>query len=238
MPDTLVRDRRRLGAGAADARHHEGADAEPDLGFRFHRRTLRIRAPRLPCRRRAPYGATTCPASHKVADFEQFQCVAESLERMQIVIGNVLSADEVALVREALARATFEDGRETAGFAARLVKNNRQAASDRKIETVRKLVEERILGNDVFALAVRPKALDLGDVLALRARHALRQPCRRRADAGHAHRRVVHAVPVRARQLRRRRAGDRERVGRGRREACRPAASSPIRRPRCITSPR
>jgi len=37
---------------------------------------------------------------------------------MQIVIGNVLSADEVALVREALAQAAFEDGRETAGFAA------------------------------------------------------------------------------------------------------------------------
>jgi PKHD-type hydroxylase len=78
---------------------------------------------------------------------------------MQIVIGNVLSADEVALVRETLAHATFEDGRETAGFAARLVKNNRQATNDRTIETVRKLVEERILGNDVFAMAVRPKAL-------------------------------------------------------------------------------
>lgn len=78
---------------------------------------------------------------------------------MQIVIGNVLSSDDVALVHEALSRATFEDGRETAGFAARLVKNNRQATNDRKIETVRKLVEERILGNDVFAMAVRPKAL-------------------------------------------------------------------------------
>jgi PKHD-type hydroxylase len=78
---------------------------------------------------------------------------------MQIVIGNVLSADDVALVRAALARATFEDGRETAGFAARLVKNNRQAANDRRTETVRKLVEERISANDVFALAVRPKAL-------------------------------------------------------------------------------
>src|SRR3954466_8642310 len=77
---------------------------------------------------------------------------------MQIVIGNILSADEVTLVRETLAQATFEDGRETAGFAARLVKNNRQA-NDRRTETVRKLVEERILGNDVFALAVRPKAL-------------------------------------------------------------------------------
>jgi PKHD-type hydroxylase len=77
---------------------------------------------------------------------------------MQIVIGNILSGDEVALIRETLARASFEDGRETAGFAARLVKNNRQA-SGRKTETVRRLVEERILAHEVFALAVRPKAL-------------------------------------------------------------------------------
>lgn len=78
---------------------------------------------------------------------------------MQIVIGNVLSAEDITLVSETLSRAAFEDGRETAGFAARLVKNNRQATNDRKIETVRKLVEERILGNDLFAMAVRPKAL-------------------------------------------------------------------------------
>lgn len=77
---------------------------------------------------------------------------------MQIMIGNVLSAEEVDLVRETLAQATFVDGRETAGFAARLVKNNRQA-DDRATDTVRKLVEERILGHDVFALAVRPKTL-------------------------------------------------------------------------------
>jgi PKHD-type hydroxylase len=78
---------------------------------------------------------------------------------MQIVIGNVLSADEIALVRQTLARANFEDGRETAGFAARMVKHNRQAANDGKIDTVRKLVEARIRGHEVFALAVRPKAL-------------------------------------------------------------------------------
>jgi PKHD-type hydroxylase len=78
---------------------------------------------------------------------------------MQIVIGNVLSADEIALVRETLANANFEDGRETAGFAARMVKHNRQAANDGKIETVRKLVESRILDHEVFALAVRPKTL-------------------------------------------------------------------------------
>ena len=77
---------------------------------------------------------------------------------MQIVIGNVLSGEDIDLVRATLAQATFVDGRDTAGFAARQVKHNRQA-DGRKTETVRKLVEERILAHEVFALAVRPKAL-------------------------------------------------------------------------------
>jgi len=79
---------------------------------------------------------------------------------MHILISNVLALQEIEMIRAALDRARFDDGRETAGFAARVVKNNRQAAaSDRRLETVRKLVAERILGNEVFQLAVRPKAL-------------------------------------------------------------------------------
>jgi PKHD-type hydroxylase len=78
---------------------------------------------------------------------------------MQIAIANVLSGDELDTVRAVLAHVPFVDGRETAGFAARLVKNNRQAAADRKLDTVRALVAERIRENDVFRLAVRPKAL-------------------------------------------------------------------------------
>jgi len=79
---------------------------------------------------------------------------------MQIVIGDVLSAEEIRLVRASLRRVRFVDGAATAGFAARLVKNNRQAeASTRSLETTRKLVADRILGNDIFRRAVRPKAL-------------------------------------------------------------------------------
>ena len=79
---------------------------------------------------------------------------------MQIVIGNVLSAEEVETSVVTLERARFVDGRATAGFAARTVKNNQQAeSSDRSLETIRKLVAERIVGNEVFRLAVRPKAL-------------------------------------------------------------------------------
>jgi PKHD-type hydroxylase len=79
---------------------------------------------------------------------------------MQILIGEVLSAGDVKTIRTALGRAKFIDGRATAGFAARTVKNNTQAAGgDRSIETIRKLAAERILANEVFRLAVRPKAL-------------------------------------------------------------------------------
>lgn len=77
---------------------------------------------------------------------------------MQIVIGNVLSTAEVALVREALAGARFVDGRATAGFAARIVKNNTQVEGS-ELETLRTLIGKRILENEVFRLAVRPKAL-------------------------------------------------------------------------------
>src|SRR4030095_8212883 len=40
-----------------------------------------------------------------------------------------------------------------------LVKNSRQAEGPRSLDTIRKLVAERILGNEVFRLAVRPKML-------------------------------------------------------------------------------
>jgi PKHD-type hydroxylase len=79
---------------------------------------------------------------------------------MQIVIANVLTADEIDTVRAALKQAKFIDGRATAGFAARTVKHNEQAdGTDRSLETVRSLIAERIMGNTMFLLAVRPKAL-------------------------------------------------------------------------------
>jgi PKHD-type hydroxylase len=79
---------------------------------------------------------------------------------MQLIIANVLSRADLTIVRNALKRAKFVDGRATAGFAARLVKNNQQVdAADRSIENIRKLVTERITKNELFKLAVRPKML-------------------------------------------------------------------------------
>jgi len=80
---------------------------------------------------------------------------------MQIVIGNVLSAADLDSLRAGLDGAHFVDGRETAGFAARTVKHNLQSASEPALDAPRALVRERILANEVFGLAVRPKALSL-----------------------------------------------------------------------------
>ena len=53
---------------------------------------------------------------------------------MQLVIADVLTVDDLATVGAALGRARFVDGRDTAGFAARTVKNNQQTAgSDRSL---------------------------------------------------------------------------------------------------------
>jgi PKHD-type hydroxylase len=79
---------------------------------------------------------------------------------MQIVIGKLLPAAELDTIRGVLKRVRFVDGRGTAGFAARLVKNNSQAeGAERSLETIRKLIAERVLGNEVFRQAIRPKAL-------------------------------------------------------------------------------
>ena len=79
---------------------------------------------------------------------------------MQIVFGDILKADDLVSVRKALANVRFIDGKETAGFAARRVKDNQQAdATDRSLDAMRALVAKRILDNDLFRMAVRPKQL-------------------------------------------------------------------------------
>jgi PKHD-type hydroxylase len=79
---------------------------------------------------------------------------------MQIVIADILKPDDLTTVHAALAKARFIDGRETAGFAARQVKDNRQADSrDKSLDAARSLVAARIMENDLFRIAARPKTL-------------------------------------------------------------------------------
>jgi PKHD-type hydroxylase len=79
---------------------------------------------------------------------------------MQIVIADVLSQKEVKAARLALKHARFVDGRTTAGFAARQVKRNLQVdRTDRSLDAQRKLIADKIISNELFRLAARPKAL-------------------------------------------------------------------------------
>lgn len=78
---------------------------------------------------------------------------------MILPIGNILTQAEIEDARAALASLRFEDGGRTAGWNAKLVKNNRQAAPGARADALKTLLAERILANEVFAAAVRPKAL-------------------------------------------------------------------------------
>jgi PKHD-type hydroxylase len=79
---------------------------------------------------------------------------------MQIMISNVLDGDDLATVQAAMDQVEFGDGRATAGFAARLVKHNLQVeGSNRSLDSIRKLISDRIMNNDIFRMAARPKAL-------------------------------------------------------------------------------
>lgn len=78
---------------------------------------------------------------------------------MILAIADVLSKADLDDARQALGRATFVDGRATAGWAARLVKSNLQAEPDAALEGVRDMIEQRLRQHAVFALATRPKTI-------------------------------------------------------------------------------
>ncbi len=79
---------------------------------------------------------------------------------MLIQIANVLDPATLADVQATLAGLTFEDGRSTAGWSARLVKDNQQVPrGDAKAEPLKQKLAVSIAENEVFQLAVRPKRL-------------------------------------------------------------------------------
>ncbi|MCP8937372.1 Fe2+-dependent dioxygenase [Alsobacter sp. SYSU M60028] len=78
---------------------------------------------------------------------------------MIITIQDVLNTDDLQTIMGVVPQLAYEDGRATAGWAAREVKDNEQASPGRALDALRCMISQRILANEVFALAVRPKAL-------------------------------------------------------------------------------
>lgn len=78
---------------------------------------------------------------------------------MILAIADLLNAADLEIVGSALAGASFSDGRDSAGWSARLVKSNLQAREGEACEHARGLIAERLLAHVVFALATRPKRI-------------------------------------------------------------------------------
>jgi PKHD-type hydroxylase len=79
---------------------------------------------------------------------------------MFYVIADVLDRAAVAAAVGVLDKAKFVDGRATAGWHARLVKNNLQApAGDTAVDALRASLAAAIAGNALFEAVARPKAL-------------------------------------------------------------------------------
>jgi len=79
---------------------------------------------------------------------------------MIICIANVLTDEELQLIRSQLESANFVDGKVTAGWHARLVKQNTQLPKDSPIlQEVRSLVLKAVQRHPVFQMAVRPKRI-------------------------------------------------------------------------------
>ena len=121
---------------------------------------------------------------------------------MYYVIADILDAGGIAAARETLAGAKFVDGRATAGWHAKLVKNNLQASgADKAVADLRETLAAKIGDHQLFRLAARPKALTPLILSRYEPGMEYGTPCRRRADERHAHRRLLHALPERSGQL-------------------------------------
>lgn len=79
---------------------------------------------------------------------------------MYLIVGEVISAEEVRAARQVLDTAVFKDGRATAGWHAKEVKHNLQASSgDKAVVDLRAELTKKIEGNTLFRMFVRPRKL-------------------------------------------------------------------------------
>ncbi|MEO0532696.1 MAG: Fe2+-dependent dioxygenase [Cyanobacteria bacterium P01_A01_bin.123] len=79
---------------------------------------------------------------------------------MILCIGDVLTPDELALIAEKLKTAEFADGKLTAGWHARLVKQNTQLPKESPaLKALRSLIDIALHRNRLFQMAAYPKRI-------------------------------------------------------------------------------
>ena len=78
---------------------------------------------------------------------------------MLLCLREVLTAEDLAQVRDIAGEAGFDDGRRTAGRAARDVKNNLQMETGPRIDTVRGIVRRALDRHALFGGFAQPKSI-------------------------------------------------------------------------------
>jgi PKHD-type hydroxylase len=76
-----------------------------------------------------------------------------------LAIENVVAAEHLQALRNDLSEFDFAPGDATAGWAARLVKQNAQAVADPRSESWRDRLAAMLVGHALFAIAARPKRI-------------------------------------------------------------------------------
>lgn len=74
-------------------------------------------------------------------------------------IEQIFSPDELAEIRQVLDKAEFVDGKLTAGWHAKLVKNNQQLKVGTSQKELQAKVRATLLKNPLFQAAIRPKSI-------------------------------------------------------------------------------
>ena len=78
---------------------------------------------------------------------------------MIVCISDLLTAEELDYIGKALSVADFVDGRLTAGWHAKLVKQNQQLSKTPDTEALKNLVRKALQKNPLFQAVARPKAI-------------------------------------------------------------------------------
>ncbi len=77
---------------------------------------------------------------------------------MIVILNDLLNPIEVTRIRDALATAQWQDGGNTAGRHAKLVKTNEQAVGP-QVEAPRRVVADALARNELFKMAALPRAM-------------------------------------------------------------------------------
>ncbi|MBD2109554.1 Fe2+-dependent dioxygenase [Nodosilinea sp. FACHB-13] len=78
---------------------------------------------------------------------------------MIVCIADLLTPDEVAQIKAGLAQAAFVPGETTAGWHAKLVKQNEQAAKQAAVEPLKAVVQKALARNPLFQAIAFPRII-------------------------------------------------------------------------------